>query len=107
MNTEPHLCFIGRWNPLHRGHKEIMLKKINETGLPLLVLVRDTDYDGDTELRVKNIRKWMTDGSIDGTVMIIPNIRGVYYGRQVGYEIQEVKVSQDIAEISGTKLRAV
>ena len=42
----PHLCFVGRWTPFHRGHWIIMEKAMaEEPDRPVLVLVRDTSFD--------------------------------------------------------------
>ena len=39
-------------------------------------------------------------------VMLIPNIRGIYYGRGVGYEVKELVPPEEIREISASKIRA-
>ena len=33
--------FIGRWQPLHPGHKWLFNQKLNQ-GIPILIAVRDT-----------------------------------------------------------------
>jgi adenylylsulfate kinase len=105
-NERPHLMFIGRWNPLHNGHKHIMLKKHDETGLPLLILVRNTDYDKPPAwVRKKWIERWMLKEVVDGEVILIPDIEGVYYGRKVGYNVEEIDVPEEVAAISGTDMR--
>lgn len=38
-------------------------------------------------------------------VQILPDIEGVYYGRDVGYKVEQLQVPPEIAEISATKLR--
>ena len=47
--------------------------------------------------------KWITEGMLD--VRILPDIEGVYYGRDVGYNVEQLQVPPEIAEISATKLR--
>jgi len=106
--SKPHLVFIGRWNPLHRGHIEIMRKRMEANPeLPILVLVRATSYDRYSPLeRAAMCRIWMQHEKIVGTVLIIPDIKGVYYGRGVGYEVEMVEVDEDIKGISATDIRS-
>lgn len=46
---------------------------------------------------------WISDGMLK--IMIIPDIEGVYYGRDVGYKVEQLSVPPEIAEISATKIR--
>lgn len=47
--------------------------------------------------------KWISQGMLD--VRVLPDIEGVYYGRDVGYNVEQLQVPPEIAEISATKLR--
>lgn len=47
--------------------------------------------------------KWMEEGMMK--LMIIPDIEGIYYGRDVGYKVEQISVPPEIAEISATKIR--
>jgi hypothetical protein len=38
-------------------------------------------------------------------IQILPDIEGVYYGRDVGYKVEQLQVPPEIAEISATKIR--
>lgn len=97
--------FIGRWTPFHKGHLEIMKKKIDQ-GIPLLILVRDTPYDlYPPRLRKRMIERAMARLKIDAKVQIVDDIESVNYGRGVGYEINEIVVPDDVKRISATKIR--
>lgn len=48
-------------------------------------------------------RLWMNDGMLK--IMVIPDIEGVYYGRDVGYKIEQLTVPEEVAAISATKIR--
>mgnify|MGYP000468431894 FL=1 len=48
-------------------------------------------------------REWMNDGMLK--LMVIPDIEGVYYGRDVGYKIEQLSVPEEVAAISATKIR--
>lgn len=104
---EPHLSFIGRWNPFHKGHQYIILHKHkNHPNMPFLIYVRDTAFDTNAAVRAEEIKKWMIRNNYRGTICIIPDIHGVYIGRKVGYEFEKIDVPENIEEISGTKIRA-
>lgn len=46
---------------------------------------------------------WIDAGMMQ--VQILPDVEGVYYGRDVGYKVEQLQVPPEIAEISATKLR--
>jgi hypothetical protein len=102
---DKHLVFIGRWNPFHMGHINIILNKYKEKNLPILILIRDTDEEISAIDRKKIIDKWIKFNKIKGSSMIIPNIEGIYYGRGVGYNIEEIEAPKDIQSISATDIR--
>jgi len=104
---QPHMAFIGRWSPLHKGHISIMEKKRKENPeKPILILVRDTDFDGySAPFRAELVKIWIKERGIKGTIMIIPDIEGVYWGRDVGYNTEMVEVNERIKNISATEIR--
>jgi cytidyltransferase-like protein len=103
-----YAIFIGRYQPYHYGHIELIQQKLNE-GIPALIMVRDIEPDEKnpftTEQTVNMIEKYHTSKGDDVKVMIIPDIESVNYGRGVGYEINEYEPTQEIAFISATKIR--
>lgn len=102
--------FIGRWQPLHEGHKELFRQVINEGG-KVCVAIRDVETDEKnpfTPYQIElNISKQMKDEIESGKlrVIIIPDICSVEFGRGVGYDIIERVPPQEVAEISATKIR--
>jgi len=102
---KPRAVFIGRYSPFHKGHLEIMRKKII-AGVPLLVMIRDTDYDEYTPSERKEmIERALREEVADAEVIIIPDIESVNYGRGVGYEINEIPVNKETKSISATRIR--
>ena len=101
--------FIGRWQPLHPGHKWLFNKL--EQQIPILIAVRDTPVDDSnpftTEDVITNLEKEYLEEVRKGMVKIIPipDIESVNYGRGVGYEINEYVPPKDIGKISATKIR--
>lgn len=97
---------IGRWQTLHAGH-DWLVEQVESRGLRPVMAVRDTLVDElnpkSAAERVDNIRERYGDRV---GVVVIPDIVGVYYGRDVGYEVVELEPPDDIASISGRKLRA-
>ena len=102
--------FIGRWQPLHPGHKWLFNQKL-EQDIPILIAVRDTPVDEgnpfSTDQVVSNLEKEYENEVVSGMVKVIPipDIESVNYGRGVGYEINEFVPPKDIGKISATKIR--
>jgi cytidyltransferase-like protein len=103
-----YAIFIGRYQPYHYGHIELIQQKLNE-GIPALIMVRDIQPDEKnpftTRQTVDMIEKYHASKGDDVKVMIIPDIESVNYGRGVGYEINEYEPTQEVAFISATKIR--
>ena len=102
--------FIGRWQPIHDGHRWLFNQKL-ERDIPILIAVRETDVDDNnpftTEQIVDNLEKEYSEQVGNGMVKIIsiPDIESVNYGRGVGYEINEYRPPEDISKISATEIR--
>ena len=102
--------FIGRWQPLHPGHKWLFNQKLDKN-IPILIAVRDTPVNGSnpfpTEEVISNLEKEYNKEVKSGMVKVIPipDIESVNYGRGVGYEINEFEPPKDIGNISATKIR--
>ena len=70
--------------------------------------VRDVRPDGKnpwTAKEVKEMLDYYWDGDPRVKVIIIPDIFSVEYGRGVGYGVNEIVVTEQIAGISGTECR--
>ena len=108
-NTQWSL-FIGRWQPLHLGHKELFRQVINEGG-KVLVAIREGEINEKNPFApqeiMTNIFKEMQVEVEAGKlrVIIIPDICSVDFGRGVGYDIIEHIPPPEIHDISATKIR--
>lgn len=106
LSQNQHAVFIGRFQPLHRGHESLFRQKLN-SGIPLLVLVRDIEPDKNNPLTTKQtvdmIEKVFQGEAVN--VGIIPDIESVNWGRGVGYELNEFYPPENIGNISATKIR--
>jgi cytidyltransferase-like protein len=102
--------FLGRWQPLHDGHKELFSQALN-SGKRICIMIRDTppsEKNPFTSEEVKqNIEEYYSEGVKSGNVvvMVVPNITSINFGRGVGYDIIEHVPPTEIAEISATKIR--
>ena len=98
--------FIGRWQPMHNGHKWLISQKLNEE-VPVLICVRDIPPDDKnpftTEQTVEMIEKVYQNEDVQ--VMVIPDIESVNWGRGVGYGTIEHQPPADIGFISATAIR--
>lgn len=105
---DKYAMFVGRWNGvMHNGHDHIIQSKLDE-GSNVLLAVRDVVPDQNnpwTATRVKKMLEYRFRNDARVKVIIIPDIESVEYGRGVGYAVNEIKVTQDIAGISGTEIR--
>jgi FAD synthase len=102
--------FIGRWQPLHEGHKQLFRQVIDEGG-KVCVAIREVEIDDKNPFTSQdimlNVAKEMETEIQAGKlkVITIPDICSVEFGRGVGYDIIEHIPPQEIAEISATKIR--
>lgn len=105
-----HALFIGRFQPFHQGHRYLCEQKINE-GIPVLIAIRDVEKDEknpftaeQVKFRIEDeLKDWILHGKCK--VIIIPDIEGFYYGRDVGYKVEQIQAPKEIQEISATKIR--
>lgn len=99
--------FIGRYQSPHKGHMTIFNEYL-EKGLPVLIAIRDVSPDDKNPLSAEEVKsiweKIYEDNSLV-KIIVIPDISSVNYGRGVGYEIKEIKVSGQIENISATEIR--
>ena len=103
--------FVGRWQPLHKGHLWLINQRLKE-GKNVWLAIRDVEPDENNPWTAQQIEKMVHDGELkdliaDGRVItsIIPDIESVNYGRGVGYDIIEHVPPKNIGEISATNIR--
>jgi len=101
--------YIGRWQVpqgLHDGHKFIINQSL-EKNIPVLIAIREMDLENSNPYTAEEIKNKIEKvyHNEDVVVSIIPNIRSVNIGRNVGYEIVTVEAPPEIKEISATEER--
>lgn len=103
-------AFIGRWQPLHEGHKQLF-QQVLDAGGNVLIMIRDMKPDEKNPYTAAEVYVTISDFYNDlikagrVKVMKIPDICSVDFGRGVGYDIVEWLPPAEIAEISATRVR--
>lgn len=105
----PTALFVGRYQPFHDGHRRLIAEGIERVG-QACIAVRDTggiDEKNPYEFaQVKHrIEQMMADYAGRYTIVALPNITTVLYGRDVGYSIERVDLPEDVQAVSATDLR--
>jgi nicotinamide mononucleotide adenylyltransferase len=110
-NGEDKFClYIGRWQPWHDGHQWLIDQSLNK-GKNVLIAIRDVSMDDKNPFEPADIFNSLTrrfsKEIIEGRIKltILPDIESVNFGRGVGYDIIEHVPSDEIAQISATKIR--
>jgi FAD synthase len=108
--NDGYSMFLGRWQPLHEGHKQLFSQVLNE-GKRICIMIRDIQPDDKNPFNAfevkENIETFYKNEIAEGkiSVLIVPNITSINFGRGVGYDIIEFIPPNEIAEISATKIR--
>ena len=103
--------FVGRWQPLHKGHLWLINERLKK-GYNVWLAIRDVKPDDKNPWSAQEIEKMVHKGELkdlisDGRVVtsIIPDIESINYGRGVGYDVIEHIPPTEIGEISATTIR--
>ena len=116
---KPTVQMLGRWQPWHDGHTELFKKALTKTG-QVVIMIRDcqgvdagmgnTDNPFDWSKVIVEIRNALAKHGYtmneEYTVIRVPNIVDISYGRGVGYTFTEHDLGKEIHSISATKIRA-
>jgi predicted kinase len=106
---KPTALFLGRYQPFHDGHKALVLEGIERVG-QACIAVRDTEGTdkknpfGYTFVR-NRIEEMMSEYMSKIAIVPVPNITNIFYGRDVGYSIERIDLSEALQAISATNVR--
>ena len=107
--NRPTAMMLGRWQPWHQGHQELFKKALEKTG-QVIIMIRSMPSSKDNPFDVNKVEENIKEAlaSYHGfyEIVVVPNITNICYGRGVGYKIEEVVLSEEIQQISATKIRA-
>lgn len=105
----PTALMLGRFQPFHDGHLELFKQMLEKEG-QVCIMVRDTQGTSekdpfDFDFVKREIDKALVDYVGKYEVILVPNITGVYYGRDVGYNVERIELDPLIEAISATEIR--
>jgi len=104
---------LGRWQPFHDGHLALFERALSKTG-QVAIQVRDCqgwndsnpfDFEFVKEKIIKKLNEYGYTHGKEYIVMLVPNIINITYGRDVGYKIEQEVFTDEIHDISATKIR--
>ena len=109
QSQKPTGLMIGRFQPFHDGHKKLFQKILEKQG-QVMIMVRNTHgLDEKNPFQYADVVKGINDALYEYRnkyiVIQAPNICGVYYGRDVGYEVERIQLDAETESISATDIR--
>jgi len=109
-NQAPTALLIGRYQPFHVGHKTLVAEAIKRTGQCCIALRDVGGTDEKNPYDFKKVQKEIKSACIEFgnkiKIVELPNIMDVFYGRGVGYNIEQIELSKEMQDVSATKIRA-
>lgn len=110
--TQPTAQLLGRFQPWHEGHTALFKRALAATG-QVVILLRSEDGSQNNPWTQEErmgfiIEALQNEGYIwnkEFTIIFVPNITHITYGRDVGYKIQKEEFEKDIENISATSIR--
>ena len=110
--TQPTTQLLGRFQPWHEGHTALFKRALAATG-QVVILLRSEDGSQNNPWTQEErmgfiIEALQNEGytwNKEFTIIFVPNITHITYGRDVGYKIQREEFEQDIENISATNIR--
>ena len=101
---------LGRWQPWHDGHRALFERLIAKTG-QVVIQIRDCQgWQGSNPFAIEQVKKFIRrdlDPIYQGQyeIQVVPNIVEIVYGRDVGYQINKIELTDELHAISATKIR--
>jgi len=106
---QPTALLVGRYQPFHDGHKKLIEEAILRTGQACIAVRNTHQTDPKNPLSYFDVKSRIEHGlkSYAGrfTIVQLPNITNIFYGRDVGYTIERIDLDEQAEAISATKIR--
>ena len=109
-NQKETVQLLGRYQPWHLGHRTLFERALAKTG-QVCIMIRDCQgWNGSNPFTSEQVIEYIKrdlDPKYQGqyTILIVPNIVNITYGRDVGYKIEEEVLDEATHAISATKIR--
>jgi cytidyltransferase-like protein len=106
---KPTALFIGRYQPFHPGHQRLIEEGLRRVG-QVCIAVRDTHgLDAKNPLPFfavkQRIEAALSAHAGRFVVVALPNVTDVFYGRDVGYNVERIVLDEATEQISATRMR--
>jgi adenylylsulfate kinase len=106
---QPTALFVGRYQPFHEGHKALIVRGLERVG-QACIAVRDTaGNDEKNPFTFEYVRARIEHAlrEYEGrfSVIQLPNITHIFYGRDVGYVIEQIELDGATQAVSATDMR--
>jgi adenylylsulfate kinase-like enzyme len=105
--SAPTTLMLGRYQPWHEGH-HALYKEAGKRTNQVLLGVRNTYNTSEKDpLKFDQVKDYIAKDDFMSAAMVLrlPNITNIVYGRDVGYNIEQVKLAAEIQAISATQKR--
>lgn len=108
---QPTALFVGRYQPFHGGHQRLIEEGLRRVG-QVCIAVRDTHgLDARNPLPFFAVKQRIETAlsAYAGRFVVVPlpNITNVFYGRDVGYNVERIMLDEATEQISASKMRAL
>jgi cytidyltransferase-like protein len=106
---KPTALFVGRYQPFHGGHQRLIEEGLRRVG-QVCIAVRDTHgIDAKNPLPFfavkQRIETALSAHAGRFVVIPLPNITNVFYGRNVGYNVERIMLDNATEAISASEIR--
>jgi nicotinamide mononucleotide adenylyltransferase len=105
----PTALFVGRYQPFHDGHKALIVEGLRRTGQACIAVRDTTGTDAKNPFSFDYVRARIEHGlrEYEGRFVVVqlPNISNIFYGRDVGYSIEQIELEDSLEKISATEAR--
>ena len=101
--------YIGRFQPIHDGHFEIIKRAIKKNGQIAILVMDSFNIDKKNPLTFREVKKRIVKKLIGFEskykIIKIPVVSELIYGRKVGYRINKYNIGKELEKISATNIR--
>jgi len=107
---KPTALFVGRYQPFHEGHRSLIVEGLKRVGQACIAVRNTEGTSASNPFGFEYIRSRIEHSlrQFDGRFVIIslPNISNIFYGRDVGYTVEQIELDATTEAISATDLRS-
>ena len=111
-DKQPTVQMMGRFQPWHGGHRELFKKSVIKTG-QVALMIRHMSVNNNNPLEFEEVKEIIIEDLAkhnftyekEYVIIQVPNIIDITYGRDVGYSITLERLSEEVEQISATKIR--